>query len=235
MTDVMGEYESEPVPGLPEHPPEDEQILWQGGPGRKGLAFRALHVRAVTFYFALLMAWAGYSAFADGQPASQVVEATLIPAIPGLFVVGLLYVYAWAVARGSIYTITSRRVVMRFGIALPRSINLPFSKIETVSLKIHPDGTGDIPMVLNHKDRLAFFHLWPHTRPWHFTKTQPMLRALDNPQQVGEILAKAIAAEQARVGREGGAAPDAQLDAELDAETGAPTPSQGGPVRRSVT
>ena len=41
-----------------------------------------------------------------------------------LEIVGASILYAWLVARSTMYTITSRRVVMRFGIAVPVSFNL---------------------------------------------------------------------------------------------------------------
>ena len=43
--------------------------------------------------------------------------------------IGIALVFAWASARTTVYTITNRRVVMRFGIALPMTLNLPFTLI----------------------------------------------------------------------------------------------------------
>jgi hypothetical protein len=64
------EYTSEPVRGLPENLPEGEHILWQGGPKWTALAVRALHVRAVAIYFALLAVWFAGAAMMDGLPPS---------------------------------------------------------------------------------------------------------------------------------------------------------------------
>ena len=60
----------EPIAGLPERPPEGEEILWQGRPDWWGLALRVCHIRKVAIYFAVLVAWRGATALWDGAGAS---------------------------------------------------------------------------------------------------------------------------------------------------------------------
>jgi hypothetical protein len=72
------------------------------------------------------------------------------------------------------------------------TFNLPLRRIETARLHALPGGAGDIALVLNPADRIGYIHLWPHARPWHFTRTEPMLRALPDAQAVAGLLADAL-------------------------------------------
>ncbi len=47
-------------------------------------------------------------------------------------------------------------MVLRFGIALPMSVNLPFRQIAAAGLKLHADGSGDIPLALADAQRVAY-------------------------------------------------------------------------------
>jgi uncharacterized ferritin-like protein (DUF455 family) len=49
-------------------------------------------------------------------------------------------------------------------------------------------GHGDIVLALKGPDHIAWLHLWPHARPWHLTRTQPMLRALPQVADVAALL-----------------------------------------------
>ena len=49
--------------------------------------------------------------------------------IAGALGIGLLMLYAWAVARTTVYTLTDKRVVLRIGVALNKCINLPLTQI----------------------------------------------------------------------------------------------------------
>jgi hypothetical protein len=107
---------------------------------------------------------------------------------------GLLALLVWLVSRTSVYTVTDRRVVMRIGVVLGITFNLPYSQIVSAGLRTNKDGTGDITLVLADTDHIAYIHLWPHARPWHLKRTEPMLRALPQVQGVAQILAGALAA-----------------------------------------
>ncbi|WP_041793603.1 photosynthetic complex putative assembly protein PuhB [Pararhodospirillum photometricum] len=188
----MGEYDSEPVLGLPEALPEGETILWQGAPDWKSLAQRALHVRLVALYFVGLFAWDVARPVNDGVPFAEAFVSALSLLIPAVVVLGLIALYAWVLARSTVYTLTNRRIALRFGVALPRTMNLPFAVIQSASLKVYANGTGDIPVVLTEKVRLAFLHLWPHVRPWRVKRSEPMLRCIPDAERVAGLLADAL-------------------------------------------
>lgn len=217
----MTEHEYEPVHGLPAAPPAGERILWQGTPDTKALAFRAFHVRGVAIYFAILMAWRAAAHVADGHGAADTALAVVMVLPLALAGLGVLALLAWLNARATVYTITNRRVVMRFGVALPMTVNLPFKVVDAAGLAVHRDGTGDLTLTLLGPDRIAWLNLWPHVRPWRLARPQPMLRCVQEPQAVADILADALAAAVAE-------APSASSAAT------ATTPSRG-PRRSSVS
>jgi hypothetical protein len=192
---MRGEYDFEPVPGLPENLPVGETLLWQGSPNWKNLAIRALHIRGTAIYFALLLIWYTESKLNQGDSWSSVLMSDLRLGALASLTLGLMGVYAWLSARTTIYTITSRRVVMRAGIALPMVLNLPFARIESASLKNHPNGSGDIALTLPSADRVAYLMIWPHVRPWRLNRAEPMLRGLPDAAAAAAILAEALAAE----------------------------------------
>jgi hypothetical protein len=64
-------------------------------------------------------------------------------------------------------------MVMRIGMALPVTINLPFKLIDGASVRLFGNGSGDIPLKLTAKERVAYMLLWPHARPLHFSQPQP--------------------------------------------------------------
>ncbi len=185
-------YEFEPVPGLPCDLPEDEKILWQGSPQWLTLAKHLCHLRFVTAYFALLMVWAVAAANADGRPMEDAATAVAwLSALLGL-AAGLLAVFAYLCSRTTIYTITPKRVVLRYGIAFTKAVNVPLRLVDGATLRLYADGSGDIPLSLSGPDKVAYLILWPHARPWHFKKPQPMLRAIPDAEKVAELLRSAV-------------------------------------------
>lgn len=119
----------------------------------------------------------------------------------------MLCLLAWLSARTTLYVVTTRRIVMKLGIALPVFFNLPFSQIASASLRVYSDGSGDIPVTLGEGQRIAYLHLWPHARPFHLTHPEPTLRSVPNAQAIAETLRHAlIAASNERRGLETSAA-----------------------------
>jgi hypothetical protein len=190
----VNEHDYEPVPGLPTSLPAGESILWQGAPDWETLARRAMHVRQVGFYFGLLVVWGFAAGLADGTPLTQLGLSALRLAALGSAAVGLLVLYAWLSARTTLYTITTRRVVMRFGIAMPITIQIPFTKIVSAGAHVWPNGAGDLAVSLSKGNRVAYLIQWPHVRPWKFARAEPTLRCVPDAATVAQILGRALAA-----------------------------------------
>jgi hypothetical protein len=189
------EHELEPQYGLPERLPANEKILWQGSPDARVLARSAFHIRKLALYFVALVAINAASVVTDGATAMDVLLALVWPAGLSALALGGVWTLAWLTARTAVYTVTDRRVVMRIGIVLTLTFNLPLRTLETAAMRQGPDGHGDIVLALKGPDHIAWLHLWPHARPWHLTRTQPMLRALPQVAEVAALLQKAWSAQ----------------------------------------
>jgi len=180
--------------GLPERLPEGERLLWQGAPDWRMLARQVFHVRGLALYFGVIVAYCFGSAVLGGTPLAEAAISSAELAGVALVPIGFLAAYAWAVNRATVYSVTSERVVIQLGLALPMTINLPFKKIEAAVLKPRANGFGDISLLLNSGDKLAYLVLWPHARPWRFARPEPMFRCIPDAGRVGQLLARALAA-----------------------------------------
>ncbi len=187
------EHEFEAELGLPEPLPRGERLLWQGSPDWRVLARQAMHTRMLAVYFAVLLAWRAANVWSNGGSPIDAAVAVLWLLPVALTAIAVLSVLAWLMARTSVYTITDKRVVMRIGIVLNITFNLPHSQIVSAGLRTNADGSGDLTLLLNDADRIAYVHLWPHARPWHLKRTEPMLRALPQVHAVAAILSAALA------------------------------------------
>ncbi len=187
----MTEYEIEPVPGLPGYLPQGEVMIWQGSPDWRVLAKTAFHTRAIAGYFGLLTAFALGAAVWQGIRSPTDLAGVGITILGGIIGVALLHLLAWFSARTTIYTLTDRRLVMRFGIALPKCINLPLSMIGSVDMRLRTLGTGDLAFKLLGEQRLGYLALWPHARAWYITTPQPMMRAVPQIDSVATMMARA--------------------------------------------
>lgn len=185
----MKEHDFEPVRGLPADLPKGERLLWQGAPDWLALGQRAFHMRSVAAYFAVLILW---RALATGslQAGLQLLPLALIA-------LALLGGLALMTARTTVYTITNKRLVMRFGVALPKAINIPFTIVASADHRGYGDRSGDISLTLTAPNTINYFLLWPHARPFKLAKPQPTLRAVADGATVAAILGKALAGEPA--------------------------------------
>lgn len=189
-------YDSdEPVRGLPARLPKGETLLWQGEPNWKILALRTFHVRKVAIYFGVLLAWDVFSTLYDGQSLADQGEALLELVALGAAAIGIICLFCYAVSRTTVYTITSRRLVIRAGIALPKTINIPFVRIASAGVTVNRDGTGNVLLTPLADDKIAYLLLWPHVQAWNLSHAQPLLRAVPNASGVGRILGDALAAD----------------------------------------
>ena len=180
--------------GLPGRLPAGERILWQGAPSWRTLLRSMFHIRAVAAYFALIIAWCAASYLREGDGAGAVAMSVLRMGGVALVPIVLTAIYAWLLQRTTVYTITTRRIVLHHGIAFPMSINLPFARIAAAALATHADGSGDVPVSLTEGSKVAFLAVWPNARPWRMRNPEPMLRGIKDAASVAQILSRALAA-----------------------------------------
>jgi hypothetical protein len=188
------EHEWEAAPGLPSALPPGEHVVWQGSPSWLELAIHAFHVRKIAVYFALMLAvqvlnltapesGSGWKAWAEIDFKPLWVAASLYA-----FALILLLGTAWLSATSTLYTLTNKRVVMRIGIVLTLTFNLPYKRIAGASIKSYKEGFGDIALALYPEDRIGWAHLWPHQRAWYISQPQPTLRCVPESLEVGQQL-----------------------------------------------
>ena len=182
---------------MPGRLPAGETLLWQGAPDVRTLLVRVFHVRVMAAYFALLLVASAAVAAHHGASGAAVGLVVLHRAglVAALFV--LVGAYAWAINRSTTYSITSHRVVISAGMALPLSFNLPFARIDAAGLRTYPGGAGDLTLRLLPGEKLSYFVMWPHARPWRMARTEPMLRCVPDAAVASAILADALAAHVA--------------------------------------
>ncbi len=183
------DFQMEPVEGLPERPPEGENILWQGRPDWLALTREALNLNWILGYFVLLALWRGISVV-DQVGVVGAVQAASPFLILGAVVGLILAVMGYVMARATVYTITNRRVAMRIGAALTVTLNLPYQWIGSADLKLRKNGSGTIVMSLLGETRLSYLVCWPHVRPWKMAPTQPALRCIPDAEKVARLLAE---------------------------------------------
>ena len=205
---TLSEHDHEVQPGLPESLPGEERIVWQGLPNWKTLALRTFHVRKVAIYFAILLAYKMAMGVRNGLAVPELVASTSFLLFLAVLAVGLLTLFAWLMARTTLYTITTERIVMRVGVTIPMSVNLPFSELKDGNLKAYGNGDGDVTLSLVPGQRVSYAVLWPHCKMLHPFDTRPTLRAIPNAEHVAQRFARAIADASTDVQR-GGVAPGA--------------------------
>ena len=178
---------------LPSDIPPGERVLWHGRPEWVSLARRAFRADFIAAYFAAMTIFNYVSVGFEAGVRDGAISAgkTLLA---GFAAIALLALLAWLSSRTTLYILTTRRLVMKVGIALPIFFNLPFSQIGSASLRLFPDGTGDIPVALGEGQRIAYLHLWPHARPFHISRPEPALRCVPRAADVAEALGRALAA-----------------------------------------
>jgi hypothetical protein len=188
----MSRFKGKPVGGLPSALPAGEEILWQGAPSWRSLARHAFHLRLIAGYFALLILWRVAGPLVNGHTVLFAATSGLSGLTLAAAGIGLFSFFAWLIARTTTYTITNRRVVITYGMALPKSINLPYVRIEAADLRINRDGTGDIALKLPVKTRLSYVLLWPHVRSGAKGRAEPVLRCISSPEAAAQLLATAL-------------------------------------------
>ncbi len=186
------DFAIEPVRGLPERPPEDETILWQGRPNAWALTRSALAFWWVMGYFVFLSLWRLVAAM-DIMPMGQAVGISVPFLILGAVVGALLFLTGWVQAWATVYTVTDKRIAMRVGAALTITINLPYTQVGSADLDLREDGNGTIALTTIGETQFAYLVLWPHVRPWRFP-ARPALRCIPDAERVARMIAEAAEA-----------------------------------------
>jgi len=185
---VTREHEIEPVPGLPGELPAGEQILWQGRPSARLVARHCLKSAWIGGYFVVLAVWAAVSGLSDHLPTGGIIFSIAVLIGLASVLLGMIELFAWAVERTTLYTITNERVVMRFGVALSMTLNLPYQQITGVSLGALGGKSGTIALALAPGHRLSWLVQWPHVRGWRFAAPEPSMICLTDAKAVVDAL-----------------------------------------------
>jgi hypothetical protein len=194
----MMEYEGEPIEGLPEALPEGESLIWQGRPTVGAMLKRVFFVPQLAVYFGLLIGGHTIYRLTESVPMAQVL-GTLVWQFGLAAIVLLLLVWlARAYAKSILYTLTSARLVIRSGVALPMMVNIPIEQIIAADLRVHRDGTGDILLRASADRQLYWVLLWPNVSAWYSRPVRPCLRGLSHPHLAAKAFAD-VASQQVDV------------------------------------
>ncbi|SEO74134.1 PH domain-containing protein [Methylobacterium sp. UNC300MFChir4.1] len=169
-----------------------ERILWQGRPLASALRRHLLKGRWLAAYFVLLLGWKLALIVALRGLRPQEVFDTAVLLAQGAALAVILAYLAWALARSTTYTVTSLRIVIRHGIALQGSVDIPMRAIRSVAVRIHHDGTGDVALTVRDGAGVGLSKLWPHVRGLNLSAPVPMLRGLPDAAVLGTQLARRL-------------------------------------------
>ena len=180
-------HEFEPTFGFPESLPTSEKVLWQGSPCAWLIARRIFFLPHLFFYF-LILSCLTLIFNSEVLTLKDLFIKFLSYMSLGMVAIFLLLAISYLISSTTVYSVTDKRVVMRIGIVLNLSLNIPFSKIETAELKAYPDKSGDISLNLVPDNKIAYLHLWPHCRPWFFSSPRPRLSCLKDVEVIASCL-----------------------------------------------
>jgi len=169
-------------------------VLWEGAPAPRAIARHLLFMRPLAAYFAVMVGWWVVANFGRTGLAEFWLPIALQLTLVGL-VLGGIVALAHGIAGSTTYAITDRRIVMRLGVVFNLTVNIPLKYVVSAQAKRFADGTGQIALQLDAQEKLAWIVLFPHVRPFRFSKPEPLLRGLTDPDQVGAILRSATLGE----------------------------------------
>ena len=171
---------------LPEELPVGENVLWQGQPDFRSSLKRLFLLPHLLFYFLLLfISFFLFETMEYGLKYSvvQLASNLLLAGLAVVLFMGLCYLTVTTTK----YTLTDKRLVMRVGIVLTVTFNIPYKKISSADHKVYSDGTGDISVDLTPPNKIAYVHLWPHCRPFHFGSPRPRLTCISEVEKVAKV------------------------------------------------
>ncbi len=196
-------HEFEPDLGFPESLPVSEKVLWQGRPCAWLIAKRIFLLRYLFFYF-LILSLLSLSVDSNVNSVGVLLTNFLSFMSVGLVAIFLLLSISYLISSTTVYSITDKRIVMRIGIVLNLSLNIPFSRIQSAESREYADKSGDISLELTAKNKIAYLHLWPHCRPWFFSAPRPRLSCIKDVESVAYLLTKSWEEQKKTVGETNG-------------------------------
>ncbi|MCB1742213.1 MAG: PH domain-containing protein [Gammaproteobacteria bacterium] len=194
----MNEHDFEPVRGLPRLLPRGEHLIWQGSPSWWLVATRVFRIHWIALYFLVLILWRAIETQRSVGQLGTTLDTCATPLLLAALGLGLIAGIAWLFTATTVFTVTSKRLVLRQGIAVPTTTNLPFASIEAARLRADSRGTGDIALQCVAGQRVSWLLLWPWVRPWHFSHPQPSLRGLSSAAEVGALIGDAMRTNEAQ-------------------------------------
>ena len=142
-------------------------MLWQAQPSYSTYSRHVFHFHKLAIYFGVVLGWQIAYQLTQGVDLLTVLQHHTFTALLAVFVLGAALVFAHLYSSTTVYTITNKRIVIRFGIAITMTVNLPFKCIKAASVKSYRDRSGHIPLELTASaDRVSYFVMWPCVRPW---------------------------------------------------------------------
>jgi hypothetical protein len=172
--------------------PDGERMLWQGKPSAAAFLKQIFHLNLIVAYVGLLLGWCLITGAQSGHLGDAALAALRFAGLSGV-ALALFGVLSWCLSWSTTYTITSARVVMEYGFALPKSVSIPFASVDGASLR-QAGAAGDLVLELRQGEKVSYLLMWPHVRPGSVMRAQPMLRALADVQAPASILSRALAA-----------------------------------------
>lgn len=182
------------ISGVPHALPPDEQLLWEGAPDATLVAKHVFRRSLVLGYFVVVTGW-WISQTVGTVPTGEFLKMLAVRLLLCAIVMGVVEFFARAVARTTVYALTSKRVVLKIGVVLPMTINVPLSALRDAGVGRFRDGSGQILLSLLPEQRLAYIALWPHCRLLSLNQPQPLLRGLADPDPIANALRDAIVAD----------------------------------------
>ncbi len=177
-----------------------ERLVWQGAPRVRPIALRLYRLPWVAGYGLALMIADAIGARLHGGGPADALQAVVPGALTALGALGIFALLACGTARTTQYTLTDRRLVLRFGLALPATLSIPLHRIAAIAVRVHDDGTGDIAIRTRAGGApgrtLGYLKLWPCTRPWRLAAPEPMLREMPEAGYVASVLSRMVATAQ---------------------------------------
>ena len=135
-------------------------------------------MRKLALYFVALLVLRVVLRIVDGMGFAEAVAGSIGLAVLAGAALTVLLLYARAAAKASMFTVTNKRVVVRCGLAVPVTVNLPFASLESADLRLHKDGSGDFAIRTEASSRVSYVLLWPFVKPWRWMRVQPVLRGV---------------------------------------------------------